>query len=1212
MRLGAFLIAVACLILAVTPASAQSDRGNITGTVSDPAGAMIPNTPIEAKNIQTGAVYQTVSSTTGNYTLAQLPVGVYQLTATQPGFKQYIRTGITVMVAQTLRIDIALEVGNINETVTVSADAPLLKTESGELSHNVAAARVDNLPILGFSTIIRDPLAVMTLLPGAFYQNRAWFRVNGAPSASFSLRVDGMEATNGMLQQSTGMSQQSVAAIEEYAVQTSNYAAEFGQAGGGYFNVTMRSGTNSYHGSAYDYFSNEALNAAQPYVNIKSRVRRNNYGFTLGGPVWIPKLYDGHDKTFFFFNFEQYREQTVYNQTIYTMPTLAYRSGDFRQALTGKKLATDPLGRDIMEGAVYDPSTERLVNGQRVRDPFMGCDGKTLNVICTDPASPRYTQLDPVALKIQSFIPLPTNSDITNNYRNPWISPNIRTIPSFKINHNLSTRSKLSFFWSATRIKNLNAPGPPGGDGIPTQATTARNTHQRSYMTQMAFDHTITPTMVLHLSAGGQNLEFRDPAFDTNFDQLKELGLKGSLYTVFPFISGLSAARGGMSARAVSMPTGNMGPYMQTKSVMFKPSGSASLTWVKYNHTYKFGAELRQEKYPTTLYAPAYGYYNFSAEQTGLPSTLGQNLQGGTVGFSYASFLLGLVANGNTGVPSSPRLAKSAWSFYAQDTWKVTRNFTLDYGLRWDYQDYFKDSRGRVASFSPTTLNPSAGNLPGAVIYEGSGPGHCNCDFARVYPYAFGPRFGAAYQITPKTVLRLGWGVSYGQTANENQASWKVGANNPYYSPAYGSPAGLLRNGMPTPPAWPIYNAGLYPLSGTLSAPPVAIDGNAGRPPRQIQWSIGIQREIFTNLVVEASYVGNRGAWWEANDLINVNALSHQRIASFGLDVNNAADRTLLTSALSSSTAAQRGFNKPPYAGFPMTATVAQSLRPFPQFAGSANNTPAIAYMWAPLGRTWYDSLQVKVTKRYSHGLDFTSAFTWQKELTMGAEQVGNASGVSGASINNVFDRHVNKYLSMLSRPFTFVTALNYTLPTLKINKILSLAIRDWTFGATLQYASGLPIKAPIAQTALASVLYQDTFANRVPGEPLFTKNPNCHCVDPRQDFILNPNAWVDPPAGQFGVGAAYYNDYRQQRRPGESMSLGRTFRFKEDVTLNIRADFQNIFNRTEMNNPTSTNAKQTQTRSSSGTTVSGFGYINPNSVAAPPRAGIIVASFRF
>jgi hypothetical protein len=253
------------------------------------------------------------------------------------------------------------------------------------------------------------------------------------------------------------------------------------------------------------------------------------------------------------------------------------------------------------------------------------------------------------------------------------------------------------------------------------------------------------------------------------------------------------------------------------------------------------------------------------------------------------------------------------------------------------------------------------------------------------------------------------------------------------------------------------------------------------------------------------------------------------------------------------------------------------------------------------------------VTKRYSHGLDFTAAFTWQKELTMGAEQVGNAMGVSGAAINNVFDRHVNKYLSMLSRPVAFVAAVNYTVPKWNTNKVASWILRDWMVGATLQYASGLPIQAPTAQNRLSDVLFQNTFANRVPGEPLFTKNPNCHCVDPYQDFILNPNAWVDPPAGQFGYGAAYYNDYRQQRRPGESMSLGRNFQFKEGVTLSIRADFSNVFNRTEMANPTSTNAKATQTRDTkTGQTISGFGYINPRTVAVAPRAGIIVARIQF
>jgi hypothetical protein len=238
--------------------------------------------------------------------------------------------------------------------------------------------------------------------------------------------------------------------------------------------------------------------------------------------------------------------------------------------------------------------------------------------------------------------------------------------------------------------------------------------------------------------------------------------------------------------------------------------------------------------------------------------------------------------------------------------------------------------------------------------------------------------------------------------------------------------------------------------------------------------------------------------------------------------------------------------------------------------------------------------------------------FTWQKELTMGAED-SDTQGIT-ATVNNVFDRPVNKYISGLSRPIMFVTAVNYRLPRLEWNKALSWAIRDWTFGAVMQYSSGAPIRSPIANNQLSTVLFQNTFANRVPGVPLFTKDVNCNsCFDPNKDFVLNPAAWVDPPAGQYGTSAGYYNDYRARRRPSESLSLGRIFRIKEGLALSLRADFQNVFNRTQMNDPTSTNAKATQTlNSATGQTISGFGYINTGTVASAPRQGMIVARIQF
>jgi hypothetical protein len=1189
MRPSVCLIAVVGLVLAVASAPAQTDRGTITGAISDPAGAVIPSASIEAKNVNTGAVYTAASTSTGNYTLAQLPAGVYQLSASVPGFKQYIRTGITVLVAQILRIDITLEVGNITETITVNADAPLLKTESGELSHNVTSETLGSLPILGFSSSIRDPYATTQLIPGALFQERTYVRINGAPANTEGFRIEGQDASNSMRMTQTAQNQPSVDAVEEFAVQTSNYAAEYGQAGGGFFNVTMKSGTNHFHGSAYDYWINEALNANTPFLNVKNKQRRNNYGFTLGGPVWIPKVYDGHEKTFFFFNLEQFREGVVYSNNVFTLPTLAYRTGDFRQALTGRKLGTDPLGRDIMEGTIYDPATDRIApNGQRVRDQFQ-YQGIP-NMI--DPG-----RFDPVAVKIQNLIPKPTSADIVNNYLVPWSSSNNRTIPSVKIDHNFSPRSKLSFYWSTTRLTALNQ--TPFCDGIQSPVSGCRNSYGRSHTVRLNFDQTLTPTTVLHLGVGLHTLQWNDDGNFPNFDQQKELGLSGASATIFPYITfPTSQPRGGMK---------NMGPLMQSHELMVKPTANSSLTWARSNHTYKFGAEMRLEGYPTQVFNPAYGFYNFTVNETALAIS-GLNLGGGSIGFAYANLLLGLVDNGNIGVVSRPRLGKSAWALFAQDSWKVTRKFTLDYGLRWDYQGYLRDTYGRVSNFSPTTPNPTASGRLGAVIFEGYGPGHCNCDFAEVYPYAFGPRLGAAYQISPKTVLRAGVGIMYGQTATENRISTSIASSTLYSTASFGDPVIYLKNGPPTPTAWPNLDPGQYPLAGQTTAPPNAFDRNAGRPPRMIQWSLSIQREIFRNLAIEASYVGNRGAWWEGDELINVNALTADMLAQRGLDINSAADQALLKSRLDSSTAKARGFSTPPYPGFPTSSTVAQSLRPFPQFG-------TITYLWAPLGRTWYDSLQIKATKRFSHGLDFTSSFSWQKELMMGAE-VSNALSTVPAAVNDVFNRPMNKYISRLSRPFVSVTALNYTLPELNMNKALSWAIRDWKIGAVLQYASGMPIKVPTANSQLSSLLFRDTFANRVSGQPLWKPGVNINdrsTYDPYKDFVLNPKAWVDPPAGQFSYSPGYYSDYRYMRRPSESMSIGRIFRIKEEINLSIRADFQNILNRLVMPDPTATNAGATQTANPvTGQTQSGFGYIATTGTGTAPRSGIIVARIQF
>jgi hypothetical protein len=469
-----------CLCVFALIAFAQTDRGTLTGVIVDPAGAVVPNAAIVVKNSETGAVFSGGTSATGNYTMS-LPYGTYELTVSVTGFKKYVRQNIEVQVAGTVRTDVALEVGSTAEVLTVTETTSLLKTESGDVSHNVTSDQANSLPVLSISGgtatgfgQIRNPLSVTTLLPGVQYSADFNLRVNGLPSNTESIRIEGQDATNGIWRQQTQIGQQGVDAIQEVAVQTSNYAAEFGQAAGGYFNFTMKSGTNQYHGSAYDYYVNEFLNAGTPYTDagsgptgspnhlnqhVRNRQRRNDYGATIGGPIVIPKIYDGHDKSFFFFNWEQFRETQGISNGLTTVPTLDYRNGNFAAADpactaitsacpagTASQLvvqngapAKDQLGRTIPVSGIYDPaSTATLADGSITRNLFPG------NAI------PKAS-IDPVALAIQNKMPLPNVAGLINNYAIPfYTTTKVTSNPSFKIDQSLSPTKKISGYFHAS------------------------------------------------------------------------------------------------------------------------------------------------------------------------------------------------------------------------------------------------------------------------------------------------------------------------------------------------------------------------------------------------------------------------------------------------------------------------------------------------------------------------------------------------------------------------------------------------------------------------------------------------------------------------------------------------------------------------------------------------------------------------------------------
>ena len=1204
-------------VLLTLAAFAQSDLGSINGTVRDPGDAVVAGAPVVATNTQSGVRYQSVTTQTGDYNIVQVPTGIYDLHIQVSGFKEYIRQGIRIYVAQAARVDAVLQLGGAQESVTVTGGAQLLRTDDAEQSTTLTEEALDKLP-LNFgargnvgSANIRNPYVFLTLVPGGNILYYSSIKLNGAPVDTDSTRVEGQDANNVRLMSRQDQVAPSVEALEEISVQTSNFAAEYGQVAGGMFNMVAKSGTNQFHGSGFEYFVNEDLGAGIPYTNngnghlVRPLNRRHNYGGSVGGPVWIPKVYNGHNRTFFYFVYEKFHQNQNQAGLLATLPTNAMRNGDFSAAL-GKTLGTDPAGQAILQNAIYDPLSNQTVNGQVIRTMFPG------NVI-------PLSRMDPVAVKIQAYIPQSTTQGTLNNWNQSYFAATDETIPSIKVDEYLGSKGKISFYYSKYFGPHYNF-----SDGLPTPLTQQEYLPTTSHTARLNYDFPVTPTLLIHAGFGYMrhiNCTVAESG-DLNFNAITKLGLVGGIPNPgepkgcvtpnvtsspsggFPQITGLMSANGGGLF-------GTIGSAGELPVVVNKPTAVLSATLVRGSHTFKAGGEWRIDAFENGSGGTIAGSYGFSNAETGLPYTQGQSISGGTVGLPYASFLLGAVDSASIANPTDPQGRKPAWGLYVQDGWRVSKKFSLTYGLRWDYQGYSREIHNRASEFAPNVPNPSAGGLLGATIYEGYGPGACNCIFAKPYPYAFAPRVGGAYQIDAKTVFRAGWGITYGQT-EAGQADFGtalgVGGWNTlsWSSPSYGTPAFQLSNGLSYSLS-SLYavqtNPGIRPSPGQLNAPPAMVDPGAGRPPRMNQWNIALQREITHDLIVEAAYVGNRGVWFIANSLVNLNALTPQRLLSFGLDINNAADRTLLTSPMSSPTVIAAGF-KVPYAGFPVGSTLAQALRPYPQFS-SVSDTEA------PLGDEWYDSLQMKATQRFSHGLQVTSSFVWQKELNNFGQGYGTNINIYTGNMNNVFNRPLQKGISALSQPFVFALGSTYQLPTLGPNRWVRAVVGGWTFGAILRYSSGLPIPVPLSQNNLSSLLFQTTYFNRVPGQPLFLDNLNCHCIDPTKDLVLNQAAWSNPAAGQWGTAAPYYNDFRYERRPNEQLSLGRVFRIRETMRLEIRAELFNAFNRTYMNDPTATNPLLSPT-SSNGLLTSGFGYINTGSLNSQPRNGQLVGRFTF
>jgi hypothetical protein len=1201
---------------------AQVDRGSVSGIITDPSGAGITGAKVTITNSAMGTQNTTVTTGAGDYTVPDVPAGVYSVTVVAPGFSTLVRNGITVSVGETARVDLKLSVGQGTATITVTADAPLLQTDSPQNNVEVSTKDMNELPfnVAGIGSV-RDPMSFAALAPGTIVGGWNDIHISGSPAATYRVFMDGLDDTSAVKAAISDENQPSVESLASQSLMVNNYSAEFGEAAGGVFNYTSKSGSNKLHGTAFSYLENEDLDAGQPFNYTSSGQkylpvqRQLDFGGSFGGPVVIPHVYNGHNKTFFFFAYEEYHNAQTLNQGTITVPTNAYRNGDLSSLLLGPikdnngNTVLDCLGRPMINGAVYNPATTRTAtctDGSTavVRDPFP-------NNFIGAPST-----WDPVAQKVLTYLPTPsgaTASALTNNYPNLQPNNKYQYLTSIKIDHSIGQSWHFSGYYIAEQSNKDNA-----ADGINGTAAQTRWNTTPAPQVYLNADYTATPNLVLH---AGFDFTRHNAAQDSavqNFD-LTTLGLNtsenmpGGAAKTFPIIHGLTVNRQGVPQMGV-----NNAPFYDDN---WEPTGSA--TWIHGAHTFKFGGDLRHQVFGTHNDLTD-GSYGFDPSETSLPSAQGQNLYGASIGDAFASFALGQLDNANIGNDNIQWFHRKESGIYALDTWKLTKKITLNYGLRWDFEQMQHEQKNRETQFSATVANPSAGGLLGGTEYEGYGAGRCNCIFEKFYPWMIQPRLGVNYQLDAKTVLHAGSGFYSGQQLFMNE----IGYSNQGFgfnvvtmnSPSYGIAAGQFSSGIPYSPAALTatnFDPGAYPNVGQLNAPPAFTVPNNGRPARFLQSTIGIEREIAQDLSVEASFIDNRGVWLESDGLRGYNQLPPSVLSSkYGLDVTNPADFNLLTQPISSAAVAARGFTKP-YSTFPSGASLAQALRPFPQFGGNGGNG-GVHDQYERDGNTWYDALQIKVTKRLRNGLSGGLGYSWSKDLGT-ITSTGTYTQAIPIQDPTRPPKSAKSYLA-IDQPQMINFYFNYEVPRFGFAQSgwKRALFAGWTTDGIFHYQSGFPMQVPNSTSSLTSVTFANgVWANRVAGQKLFLHSLNDHNVNPRTTFFLNPAAWADPAPGTYATSKPYYNDFRGPRYPSEQLGVGKAFDIKEGLKFSLRADFFNVFNRWAYPGLNNTgNPFQAPQYNSDGSIANGFGFLG-NSISNAggnfaPRSGEIVARIEF
>jgi hypothetical protein len=1093
--------------------ASQSTSGSIKGTVSDTSGAAISSVEVQARNLGTSIGTSARTNAEGTFTFVTLPTGTYDVSAESAGFKRSIVRGVVVDVGITARVDIRLQLGSVSETVEVAGGAAVITPDISESGTVLTDTEYQNLP-LSTGGRVRDPMAFATLTPGVNAYNGAGavdttqdqMSVNGGQPWMTDVLIDGLSAGQTNHFGSWNEMAPPVDAFSEFKIITGAFSAEYGHIGTAVFSFGLKSGTNTYHASLFEYFRNTDLDTRSFFQPARTPYHQNNFGFTLDGPIQIPHVYNGRNRTFYMVSFDTSFYRGIDVTQLYTSPMAAMLEGNFSGLKT-----------------IYDPtSTVISPQGTVTRTPFPG------NIIPT-------SQLSTFAAPIAALYPPPNLTGTVNNFSGPTnggtdaggceVMDNFMFVS--KIDHHFSDRHSASFDTDYTFLpRQCDGGNPYTGTALANGSPPIQNfsTHQF----RINDTYIITPNIVNIAEVGYNRFLNGARTFSIGENWPAKLG-----------VAGLLGSNGSLPEIAFSSdgyPT--VSAEFAMRDVEATTIFRDTIAIAKGRQNIKIGFEFRDQRHTKRNDNNGIGEFIFNSKETGLNAA-------STTGNSFASFLLGAADEEIVGSPIEFSSQLPYYAAFVQDDLKATSRLTLNLGLRYDVEAPPVEVHNESSEFSLTTPNPGANNLLGAYIFAGNGTGHTGSrTLMPTYYGGIGPRAGLAYQLTPTTVLRAGYGISYSTTelliTNDG---WSTTAT--FITPNNGNTPLYVQNGVPT--TWP-QPPDISPTFGNGNNV-TTYASDADHLPTVQNWRFDIQQELPGKIVLEAAYVGTHGSHLEDSGLADINQVPAQYLAL----------GSTLTANITSAGAQAAGILAP-YPG--VTGTVAQALRPFPQV-----NT--ITDAEAKLGWSTYEAFQLKVQKRFSKGFQWLLTYTDSKLLT---NMEFTTDVTTGSTLQNTANLQAERAVAVYDVPQMFWVEVIYDLPFgpgqhfLDKNNFVGKLFSGWSIAPIVNVASGQPLA--ISQNNQMPIFNYGQRPNEIAGVNVM--ETSCGSFNPGAGSLFNPAAFSSPGTYAFGDAAPRLSYARNCGPETVALSLHKDLRLRERTTLEFNAQAFNLFNHPNWGNANS------------------------------------------